>query len=187
MISDDGPGQAWELVRAAQSGDTEAFGLLYKNYVNSVFRYVLFRVNDRGLAEDITSETFTRALRRIRTVSYQGRDVGAWFMTIARNLVLDNAKSSRYRLEVSTAEPDDADQVSDSPELLALQQETSKTLLNCVRQLKAEQRECIVLRFIQGLSVAETAIQLDSTEGAVKALQHRAIRKLATLLPESYQ
>ena len=66
-----------------------------------VFRYVLFRVGDRELAEDVTSETFLRALRRIASVSYQGRDVGAWFVTIARNLVLDHVKSSRFRLEVT--------------------------------------------------------------------------------------
>src|SRR5256885_15709055 len=96
------PGESWDLVHAAQQGDTAAFGRLYDRYVDVVFRYVLFRVGDRELAEDVTSETFLRALRRISSVSYQGRDVGAWFVTIARNLVLAHVKSSRFRLEVVT-------------------------------------------------------------------------------------
>ncbi|QUQ70478.1 sigma-70 family RNA polymerase sigma factor [Kutzneria sp. CA-103260] len=175
--------EAWQLVDKAQNGDIEAFGLLYDQYVDQVFRYVLFRVGDRSLAEDVTSETFLRALRRITTVSYQGRDVGAWFVTIARNLVLDHVKSSRYRLEVTTAELDDNRQVTAGPEQAVLDEATSHELLRCVSELNDDQRECIVLRFLHGLSVAETAQQMGRNEGAIKALQHRAVRRLAQLLP----
>ncbi|MFL6120802.1 sigma-70 family RNA polymerase sigma factor [Actinophytocola sp.] len=177
------PGGSWELVRAAQEGDRSAFALLYDKYVDVVFRYVLFRVGDRELAEDVTSETFLRALRRISSVTYQGRDVGAWFVTIARNLVLDHVKSSRFRLEVTTAEVDDSGRVEAGPEQQVLAGATRTALLECVRQLGDDQRECIVLRFLQGLSVAETAVVMSRNEGAVKALQHRAVRRLAQLLP----
>ncbi|MCP2261716.1 RNA polymerase sigma-70 factor, ECF subfamily [Streptoalloteichus tenebrarius] len=174
---------SWELVRAAQRGDTRAFGLLYDRYVDVVYRYVLFRVGDRTLAEDVTSETFLRALRRIGSVSYQGRDVGAWFVTIARNLVLDHVKSSRYRLEVPTAELAESRQVESGPEQEVLDEAIHTELLRCVGQLNNDQRECIVLRFMQGLSVAETAKVMGRNEGAIKALQHRAVRRLAQLLP----
>jgi RNA polymerase sigma-70 factor, ECF subfamily len=176
-------GGSWELVRAAQDGDRSAFAALYDKYVDVVFRYVLFRVGDRELAEDVTSETFLRALRRISSVSYQGRDVGAWFVTIARNLVLDHVKSSRFRLEVTTAEVDDTGRVEVGPEQQVLARATRSALLKCIRQLGDDQRECIVLRFLQGLSVAETAVVMSRNEGAVKALQHRAVRRLAQLLP----
>lgn len=177
------PGGTWDLVRAAQEGDRSAFALLYDKYVDVVFRYVLFRVGDRELAEDVTSETFLRALRRITSVTYQGRDVGAWFVTIARNLVLDHVKSSRFRLEVTTAEVDESKRVESGPEQQVLSRATRAALLECVSQLGADQRECIVLRFLQGLSVAETAAVMARNEGAVKALQHRAVRRLAQLLP----
>lgn len=172
----------WELVHAAQVGDTDAFGLLYDRYVDMVFRYVLYRVNDRLLAEDLTSETFLRALRRITSVTYQGKDVGAWFVTIARNLVLDHVKSSRYRLEVTTAEFRDSDS-SEDPEAEVVTGAVHAALLQCVGQLGEDQRECISLRFLQGLSVAETAVVMGRNEGAVKALQHRAVRRLAGLVP----
>lgn len=172
----------WEVVASAQAGDADAFGLLYDRYVDMVFRYVLFRVNDRSLAEDLTSETFLRALRRITSITYQGKDVGAWFVTIARNIVLDHMKSSRHRLEFSTAEILDSDS-ADDPEQEVVTASVVAELLDCVRQLGADQRECIALRFLQGLSVAETAAAMGRNEGAVKALQHRAIRRLAKLLP----
>ncbi len=172
----------WALVHAAQQGDSGAFGQLYDRYVDMVFRFVLFRVHDRTMAEDLTSETFLRALRRITTVSYQGKDVGAWLVTIARNLVLDHVKSSRHRLEVSTAEFRDTHSRDDTEnEVVTASVHTA--LLDCVRQLGEDQRECISLRFLQGLSVSETAQLMGRNVGAVKALQHRAVRRLAELVP----
>ena len=181
------PGEApdvWDLVRRAQDGDAEAFGGLYDRYVGMVHRYVHHRVGDRATAEDVTSETFVRALRRIDSLSFQGRDVGAWLVTIARNIVLDHVKSSRFRLEVSTADMRDADRSTPGPEDAVLQAMTSAELLAGVRQLSAEQRECVVLRFMHGLSVAETAAAMGKKDGAVKALQHRAVRRLAAILPQ---
>jgi RNA polymerase sigma-70 factor, ECF subfamily len=175
--------QSWDLVHKAQQGDRNAFGKLYGKYVDIVYRYVLFRVGDKELAEDVTSETFLRALRRITSVSYQGRDVGAWLVTIARNLVLDHVKSSRFRLEVIRAEVDDGSTVQAGPEQQVLARITNAELLKCIAKLGDDQRECIALRFLQGLSVAETAELMHRNEGAIKALQHRAVRRLAQLLP----
>ena len=174
----------WELVHRSQQGDAEAFGEIYDRYVTMVYRYVYSRVGDRALAEDVTSETFVRALRRIDSLSFQGRDVGAWLVTIARNIVRDHVKSSRYRLEVTTADMRDADRGTDGPEDAVVQHMTNQQLLACVQQLGGEQQECIVLRFLHGLSVSETAAIMGKKDGAIKALQHRAVRRLAVLLPE---
>jgi RNA polymerase sigma-70 factor, ECF subfamily len=179
----DGSGP-WALVRSAQAGDMNAFSELFDRYYDVVFRYVLFRMNDRTLAEDITQETFLRALRRITSVTYQGRDIGAWFVTIARNLIFAHVKSSRYRLESTTSDIVELSPSTHGPEQQVLDLATNEELLRCVRKLNADQQECISLRFLQGLSVAETAKIMDRNEGAVKALQHRAVRRLAQLLPE---
>jgi RNA polymerase sigma-70 factor (ECF subfamily) len=174
--------EMWSLVKAAQTGDGEAFGKLYDRYVDSVFRFILYRVNDRALAEDFTSETFLRALRRIGAINYQGRDIGAWFMTIARNIVFDHVKSARFRLELTTAELLDGDEREPSPELTVLTNLTNARLLEAVDSLGDEQKECIVLRFLNGLSVAETAEVMGKNNGAIKALQHRAVKRLAAIL-----
>jgi RNA polymerase sigma-70 factor (ECF subfamily) len=174
------------LVTAAQAGDGEAFGELYDRYVDVVHRYIAFRVNNHALAEDLTSETFLRALRRISSFTWQGRDFGAWLVTIARNLITDHYKSSRYKLEHTTSDLIEAghDRGQDGPEGEVLAGITNAALLDAVKQLGPEQQECIVLRFLQGMSVAETAAILGKNEGAIKALQYRAVKALGRLLPQ---
>jgi RNA polymerase sigma-70 factor (ECF subfamily) len=174
--------ETWRLVGLAQEGDGEAFGQLYDRYADIVFRFIYFRVNDRGLAEDFTSETFLRALRRIGTISYQGRDIGAWFVTIARNIVLDHLKSARHRLETTTADTIEGREYAPSTESAVLDSLQSERLMQAVGQLGDEQRECVMLRFVQGMSVSETAQIMGKNDGAIKALQHRAVRKLADLV-----
>jgi RNA polymerase sigma-70 factor (ECF subfamily) len=179
---DEGHVETWQYVRLAQDGDGEAFGKLYDRYVDMVFRFIYFRVNDRALAEDFTSETFLRALRRISSISYQGRDIGAWFITIARNIVLDHLKSARHRLELTTADTLEGKEQVASTEEAVLDLLQSERLMQAVAQLGDEQRECVMLRFVHGLSVSETAKVMNKNDGAIKALQHRAVRKLADLV-----
>jgi RNA polymerase sigma-70 factor, ECF subfamily len=182
----DAAAEVWALVERAQAGEAEAFGLIYDRYVDTVFRF-----GNRQLAEDLTSDTFLRALKRIGSVTWQGRDLGAWLVTIARNLVADHFKSGRYRLEVTTGDVLDADREDrgpeGSPESAVVDHITNVALLTAVKQLNPEQQECIVLRFLQGFSVAETAQTMGKNEGAIKALQYRAVRALARLLPEGFQ
>jgi RNA polymerase sigma-70 factor, ECF subfamily len=173
-----------DLVERAQSGESEAFGCLYDQYADTVYRYIYYRVGGRATAEDLTSETFLRALRRISTFTWQGRDFGAWLVTIARNLVADHFKSSRFRLEITTGEMLDANEVERSPEDAVLESLSNAALLKAVRKLNPQQQECVTLRFLQGLSVAETARVMGKNEGAIKTLQYRAVRTLARLLPE---
>jgi RNA polymerase sigma-70 factor, ECF subfamily len=177
------------LVQRAQAGDSEAFGELYDRYVDLVYRYVYYRVGSAQVAEDLTSETFLRALRRLSSFTWQGRDVGAWFVTIARNLIADHYKSSRYRLEMTTDDVSEsgAQLTAEGPESAVLEAMQNKVLLEAVKQLNPEQQECIVLRFLQGLSVAETAQAMGKNDGAIKALQYRAIRALGRLLPEGVE
>jgi RNA polymerase sigma-70 factor (ECF subfamily) len=176
-----------DLVARAQAGDAEAFGALYDRYVDLVYRYVFYRVASRQLTEDLVSETFLRALRRIGSFTWQGRDFAAWLVTIARNLIADHYKSGRFRLEVTTDDIVGAASARPShaagPEIQVLESMTNETLLRAVKQLNPEQQECIVLRFLQGFSVSETAQAMGKNEGAIKALQYRAVRALARMLP----
>jgi RNA polymerase sigma-70 factor (ECF subfamily) len=173
-----------DLVLRARDGDAEAFGLLYDHYVDLVYRYVYYRVGAHPLAEDLTSETFLRALRRMSTFSWQGKDFGAWLVTIARNLIADHFKSGRYRLEICTADLLEPARHQEGPEETVLTAMTNRTLLQAVRLLGSDQQECVVLRFLHGLSVTETALIMGRKTGAIKALQYRAVRTLARLLPE---
>ncbi|MFE0739276.1 RNA polymerase sigma factor [Streptomyces sp. NPDC058855] len=93
-------------------------------------------------------------------------------------------KSSRFRLEVTTGEMLDANEVERSPEDSVLESLSNAALLEAVRRLNPQQQECVTLRFLQGLSVAETARVMGKNEGAIKTLQYRAVRTLARLLPD---
>ncbi len=185
-----------ELVAAAQQGDRAAFGAIYDRYMDTIFRYLYFRCGSRQLAEDLTSETFLRALKRIGSFRWKGRDLGAWLTTIAKHLLVDNLKSGRARWEVSTDEPPEP--VTD-PLLRSRQRAstdvvgsvstylTNVTLLTAVKELPGDQQDVIVLRFLCGFSVEETAEVMGKSQGAVKAATYRAVRALYRLLPVGFE
>jgi len=175
------------LVARAQAGDVEAFGLVYDRYVDEVFRFIYRRVLDRQTAEDLTSETFVRALRNLASFSRPGGNFAAWLTTIARNLVANHHASFRQRFEVPVADIHDATQVGQVVDAAktAMDRLTHEALLAGVDQLVEHQRQCIVLRFLRELSIEETAEVMGRTPAAIKAIQHKALRALRGLLPVS--
>jgi RNA polymerase sigma-70 factor (ECF subfamily) len=172
------------LVELARKGDADAFGLLYDHYQSSVYRFLFYRTRSSTLAEDLTSETFFRALRSMTSFRWQGKDFGAWLMTIARNLATDHFKAGRTRLEMTTEDMGQHDDATEGPESQVLASLTNELLLQALTQLPDEQRDCLVMRFLQGMSISETASVLARSDGAVKQLQLRGVRNLAKLMPE---
>jgi RNA polymerase sigma-70 factor, ECF subfamily len=172
------------LVELARKGDSEAFGMLYDHYQGSVYRFLFYRTRSATLAEDLASETFFRALRNMQSFRWQGKDFGAWLMTIARNLATDHFKAGRTRLEMTTEDMGIHDASTEGPEHAVLAGLTNELLLKALTELPSEQKDCLVMRFLQGMSIAETAAVLGRSEGAVKQLQLRGVRNLAKLMPE---
>ena len=177
-------GRLIALVELARAGDCDAFGMLYDHYHVAVYRFVYYRVGSVALAEDLTSECFFRALRSMGSFRWQGKDFGAWLMTIARNLTTDHYKAGRTRLELATEDMTPHDSATEGPETSVLASLTNEVLLTALTSLPHEQQECLIMRFLQGLSIAETAKVLGRSDGAVKQLQLRGVRNLAKLMPE---
>jgi RNA polymerase sigma-70 factor (ECF subfamily) len=115
---------------------------------------------------------------------WQGKDFGAWLMTIARNLTTDHFKAGRTRLEYTQEDMTPHDEATEGPESSVLASLTNQALLAALTELPHEQQECLIMRFLQGLSIAETAKVLGRSDGAVKQLQLRGVRNLAKLMPE---
>ena len=182
----DDLGRVRALVELAQGGDTEAFGQLYDRYVTGIFRFIYVRVGSTQLAEDLTAETFLRALRSLHTFQWTGKDFAAWLTTIARNLMYDHFKSRRTKSEFATdVFPEQADP-GRGPEADALASLSNAELMQAVASLPDDQRDCVLMRFVQELSITETAQILGRSEGAIKQLQLRAVRSLAKILqPEA--
>lgn len=175
-----------EHVRLAQEGSAQAFAHLYDRYVDQVYSYVYHRVGHRQTTEDLVADVFLRAFRRIATFRWQGVDFAAWLIGIARNRVHDHFKSARFRLEATVDEVFDSPELDDDsdPERAAVTHDLSKRVHEALRQLKGEQAEVLYLRFIQHLNVAETAEVMGKTDGAIKALQYRALKSLQKHLPQ---
>ncbi|WP_257004859.1 RNA polymerase sigma factor [Streptomyces sp. Tue6028] len=173
-----------ECVARARAGDRAAFAALYEEHWRSVYRYLLLRTRNRHLAEDLTQEVFARALRRIGTFTWQGVTFAAWLLTIARNLHLDEVRTSRTRLETLVPEPADVDGSDRSAESSALRVleavEACDAVRNALNSLSPHQRQCLELRFLGGMSPAETARTMGRSVGAVRGLTFRALRKVRT-------
>lgn len=160
-----------------------AFGALYERYVDQIFAYVFNRVGDRTVAEDIVSETFQRALENMHSYEWRGVAFSAWLYRIASNAI-----AARYRRDPvplgTEEELDDALEPEPGPELAITNLEWKTELLAAVRALPDDQQQVILLRFGQELRNKEIARIMTRSEGAVKALLHRALtalhRKLST-------
>lgn len=171
----------WAVVRRAQHGDQKAIAAIYRRYRSDVYTVVRRSVPDTARADDIVSDTFVRALRALPRVEDQGRDIRAWLLTIARNQVLDHFKSASVRREIMPGELPDRPAVLGEPEKELLRRDHQGAVRALVAMLNPEQRTCVELRFLRDLGVGETARAMNRAEGAVRALQYRALRKLAEL------
>lgn len=170
--------ETWAAVRAVQGGDTAEFGRLYERYSRMILGYFLARGFDRSTAEDLTSETFARALRAIGSVVDQGKDVRAWLVTIARNLSKDHARAGRNRFEFVVAELPDHGPTVAGPENRVLARIELVEVGRMLRELSDEQRQCLLHRRVLGRSVKDTAARMNRSGEAVRALLHRAVLSL---------
>ncbi len=165
------------LVRQAKSGDSNAFARLYDAYVERVYRYVYFRVTDDMLAEDLTSQVFLKAWEHLDRYQQGGSPFLAWLYTIARNQVIDY-----YRTHKETVPLEDAAHIA--TETRALDEEAQgafnmDALRNALQFLTEEQQQVLILKFIAGLPTKTIAETMDLTEGAVRAVQMRALQMMA--------
>jgi RNA polymerase sigma-70 factor (ECF subfamily) len=173
----------WSVTEAAQAGDMDSFGLLYSRYQPVILHYVWHKTSDYNLAEDITSETFAKALASVARVKYQGKDIGGWFTTIARNLIMDHYRTTH---EVATGFVS-YDINCPSAEDIALKKYEETTALRALEHLLDSHKTCLILRFIENKSTAEVGELMNRNSNAVKALQHRAMRNLRKFINEGTQ
>jgi RNA polymerase sigma-70 factor, ECF subfamily len=171
-------------VRASRN-DPTAFTYLYRLYFSQVFTFISFRVSNREDAEDLANTVFEKALGAIDRYRPKPAQFSTWLYTIAKNCIIDHYRKRRLPLDdeaEATALP--ARDASSDPLACLLGEERRRTLREALRELTAEQREVIECRFFFELSIQETAELMTKTEGAVKALQFRALDNLHRLLTE---
>jgi RNA polymerase sigma-70 factor (ECF subfamily) len=172
-----------KLITSAVTGDSSAFGELYDHYQPMIYRFVAVKVSRREEAEDITHQVFMSAWQNIKSYEHRGHPFSSWLYRIARNQVVDFYRSRRNDVALDSIDPEYfvAPASADFSIPLKLEMEVVRQAMH---QMKSDYQDVIILRFIEDLSLRETADALGKTEGAVKLMQHRAMNELKKLLKE---
>lgn len=168
-------------VPSGMGGQADAVLRFHADHGQMLYGYLRRRLPSPSLADDLTQETYLRALRALPTWEDRGYDLGPWLMRIARNLLIDHHKCGRTRRELSSAGHlvrDAADSTSAGPEEQVEEWLDREWLHTALRSLGPDQQLCLTLRFLRGLSLLETSQHLGKSVGAVKSLQHRAVMEL---------
>lgn len=187
-----GSGADRELVERAARGEAGAFGQLYQRHVDHVYGYLRFRVHDEAVAEDLTHDVFVSAFKAIEGLKDPSR-FEAWLMRIAHNRVLNHWRERSAR--PATAEPAALDEAGGATEAGGVAEAgggiaraevrlDAHNVLEAASALTDLQHQVIALRFVAGLSLAETAAVMGRSVGAVKNLQHHALAGLRSNLSE---
>lgn len=163
----------------AKAGDAQAFGQLYDASVDRVYRFLFFRVNDVETAEDLTSLVFLKAWESLHRYQPRGPFM-AWLYSIARNTVIDHYRTHKQAVSLDEAAPTAAPNAKPD-DVVDLHFEIDR-LQAAMQHLTAEQREVLTLKFIAEYDTAQIARQMRKSEGAIRALQMRALQALARVM-----
>ncbi len=174
------------IVQRAVQGESSAFGLLYDHYQPHIYRFVFIKVSRREEAEDLTHQVFLNAWTTIRNYTDFGFPFSSWLYRIARNEVIDYYRRKRETVGIDEIDPEQFAVASIAPDLVDHQLKM-KQVLGVLRSIKPDYQDVIIMRYVEELSPKEIAKALDKSEGAVKLMQHRAIRELRKLLDDHHE
>ena len=173
------------LVKKAKTRDPDAFGMLYDEYVDQIFRYVYYKVGNLTESQDLTGQTFLKAFENID--SFEMRDVAfsSWLYRIAHNLVVDFFRRESKRESVPIDDQPPTASPRGNPVESVLADLESERLYKAMHKLTHNQREVLVLKFIDNLSNAQVAEIMGISVGAVKSTQKRGLLALNRILSNS--
>lgn len=173
-----------KIIGRAKSGEKDAFGSLYDHYQPQIYRFVLLKIGDKAEAEDITHQVFLSAYENVGGYRESGNPFGSWLYEIARNRVIDHYRLAKADFPL----PDGDSEIFAVPAGLpdAVDEHFNlEKVRGALMTLRPEYQDVIIMRFVEELSLEETAVNLEKTVGAVKLLQHRAIQALRSTLANS--
>jgi RNA polymerase sigma-70 factor, ECF subfamily len=172
--------EEWDLVRRAQGFEEDAIRQLYEAYYPKIYNYAFMQMGDVQAAEDLASDVMLKMIESIQSYKFRGLPFGAWVFRIARNRLIDLHRRRKRRGEVDLSET--LSTALANPQVLAERALERGQLQVALKHLTEEQRQVIVLKFIQGFDNRSVGRILGRSEGAVKSLQHRALGALRRIL-----
>ncbi len=164
------------LVQRAVARDREAFGLLYDRHVVRVYRHIYYLVGNAAEAEDLTAQAFLQAWEAVHRYQQRGAPFVSWLLRIAHNLGVSYLRSKREGAQLPETLVDHSKQRN--PEEVAQQRWEGEQVREAIMRLRHEQRQVIILRFVEDLDYREVAEIVGKSVAAVRVIQHRALNAL---------
>ena len=164
------------LVQRAIGRDREAFGALYDRHVVRVYRHLYYLVGNAAEAEDLTAQTFLQAWEAVPRYQIRGAPFISWLLRIAHNLGVSHLRSRRDGVELPITLMDHGSQ--GNPEVAVERQADVDRVREAILHLRDEQRQVIILRFVEDLEYPEVAQIVGKSVAAVRVIQHRALNAL---------
>lgn len=169
-------GDDTQLVLRAVQRDQDAFGELYDRHVVRVYRHLYYMVGRQAEAEDLTAQTFLKAWEAIERYQVRGAPFVSWLLRIAHNLGVSYLRSKR---ETSQVHEGIVDNKSRRDPEAALEQTVEEEMVReAILRLREEQRQVIILRFIEDLDYREVAEIIGKSVAAIRVIQHRALNAM---------
>lgn len=168
-----------QLVEALRTLSEAAWAEVYRRHAQHVYQYIYYRLGDQHTAEDLAADVFVKALAGIGGYQYRGTPLLAWLYRIAHNVTADHRKAAARRSQLHSAEA--AEEIEERDDELQAFADR-RDMMGAIHALTEDQQQVVILRFYQGMSNAEVSKVMGKPEGAVKALQTRALRSLRRVL-----
>ncbi len=172
----------YSLVAKAMAGDYDAFGQLYSQYLDRIYRYTFFRVGDQCDAEDLTEQVFLKAWEALPGYRQYGIKFSSWLYRIAHNMVIDHHRRKKNAKPVAFEEGQGWDKKLSYDLEQVIQADEAAALAEAIAKLPEEYQQVVLLRFVEGLKHSEVAQILNKSEGACRAIQYQALSSLNQLL-----
>lgn len=166
-------------LQKAQSGNAEAFGEIYEHFAEKIYRFIYFRVGHKEIAEDVLSDTFTKAWQKINQINTASA-LSGWLYQIAKNNIIDYYRLKKELVPLTEVEEILEDEVNPVDTVSVNLQQVK--ILKVLDQLSVDQQQVIKYRFFEDLTSEEIAYVMGKTEVSVRVIQHRAIERLKELL-----
>lgn len=162
--------------------DERALTELYERYEARIYSYIYRRTGNEQLAEDLVSKVFLKMMEAIRTDKAWHSSFSGWLYRIAHNAVIDHYRERDRRQDTALEDTHTSQATEHNPVIMAENSLDAERLRVAISRLTEEQAEVVTLRFLEEYTISEVAEMLGKTEGAIKALQYRAVATLRQLL-----
>jgi RNA polymerase sigma-70 factor (ECF subfamily) len=169
------------LLQAAAFGDKQAFGTLYQQYLDEIYRFIRYKISDDLVAEDLTEETFIKTWMSLPKIYKKNKKIDnfrAWLYRTAKNLTIDYYRKSKPVANIE----DNIEAKKRSPEEIINQKIVSEQLTKAIAKLEQKYKDIIILRFVNQLSHQEVASILEISESNSRILQYRALKVMKEIL-----